>query len=281
MAIPLSEIQSAIIQVYRKSEDDHLSIHAASLAFTTVLALVPVLALAYFIFDALGGLQKLEIRMEPFIMENLAPAFGSEIMGYVSQVHQRVSGGAIGIFGFFGFLYTSLAMLFKIEFSFNHIWGIKSNRSLVRRITNYWAMITLGPIVFGTSLYCSSMVYGWLSTDGGEISKILIFFGALIPYLTTAFLFTAMYVVLPNSPVGIRPAAVAGLIAGSAFEIAKLGYAYYATHTLGVSIYGAIAVLPVFLLWVQLAWLVVLYGAELCHGLQQMKSFRPEGRVAP
>lgn len=277
MAIPLSEIRAALAHLARKSQQDHLPIHAASLAFTSVLALVPVLALAYFAFDAFGGLQKLEEKIQPFIMANLAPAFGSEIMGYVGQVHKSVSGGAIGVFGFIGFLYTSLAMLFKVEFSFNHIWTIKTSRPLVRRITNYWAMITLGPIAFATSLYCSSMVYGWLHDDGGDISQFLLIFGTIIPYFTTAFLFTAVYLVLPNANVPVKPAAVAGLIAGVAFELAKFAYAYYATHTIGVSVYGSLAVLPVFLLWMQLAWMIVLYGAELCHALSQFKSFRSIG----
>ena len=277
MAIPLSDLREAFTRLMKKSKDDHLLVHAASLAFTSVLSLVPMLALAYFAFDAFGGLQKLNDKIEPFILENLAPAFGKEIMGYVGEIHKKVSGGAMGVFGFVGFIYTSLAMLFKVEFSFNHIWVIKTSRPLVRRITNYWSMITLGPIAFGTSIYFSSLIYGWLSSEGGQISRVILLVATLIPYFTTAFLFMVLYLIIPNANVTVKAAAVAGLIAGVAFELAKLAYAYYATHTLGISIYGSLAVLPVFLLWLQLGWLIVLYGAELCYALSQFRSFRSVG----
>lgn len=266
------QIRVFLTALIKKSQVDNLAVHSASLAFTTVLALIPLLAIAYFVFDIFGGMQRLRAITDPFLLQNLAPTFGQEIMNYIDQVQQQISGGAIGVFGFVGFFYTSFTMFFKIELSFNHIWNIKTPRHWLKRTVIYFSMITLGPLALALSFYFYSQAYGWLG--GSEPAKILVLAGAAIPYLATAILFTLLYKTLPNTPVQKNAAITAGLIAAVVFEFAKLGYAHYATQALGASVYGSLAVLPVFLLWLQLAWLIVLGGAELCYGLAQLKTFR-------
>jgi membrane protein len=260
-------MKKMVLEIWHKAGRDHLYMLAASLAFTSVLSLIPILALAYFFFDTLGGLDKLQGIMENFIVSNLAPAFGDQVAEYVHAVRAQISAGALGVFGVLGFMITSYSMLSKIEYSLGHIWGVKSKRLLLRRITDYWAMITLGPSAMAVSLYVSGMALTWLRGDHGEISKLLLLIFAIVPYLMSAFLITTMFLVLPGFPVPRRQALIAGAVSGFAFEVAKHAYAYYATQTLGRSVYGSLAVLPVFLVWLQWVWIIVLFGAELCHYL--------------
>jgi len=261
----------------KKSNYDLVFTQATALAYTSIASMVPLLAVAFFLFKAFGGFQVLEDKLQPYLAANLAPAFGDQIMAYLGDIDKKISGGAIGTFGFIGFILTSITTLSNIEKTFNRIWGAARLRSWGKRFTTYWSLLTLGPLLFGMSLALSARADAWLTSDHGDVAKALLFLLSLTPYFLTGILFSLLYYILPNAVVGWYEAWRAGLIAGIAFELAKRFYSYYVVHTIGgkASIYGSLAVLPLLLLWIYVAWLIVLFGAELCCYFQYRRAKIP------
>lgn len=252
-------------EFWKKSQQDLLFTQATALAYTTLLSLIPILAVAFFFFKAFGGLDSLVGKMQPLIEENLAPAFSDKISVYMSQFLNNVHAGAVGILGIIGFIFTSITTLATIEKTFNIIWGVRNPRTWGYRITTYWSLLTVGPICIAVSLMVSSKAYVWLKHDSGAISQVLVWGFALAPYLSSSALFSALFLFMPNVTIGKKDAFRAGAITGLIFEVAKYLYALYATRSIASNaIYGSLAVFPVFLLWLYVVWLIILFGAELC-----------------
>lgn len=256
-------------RIYEKSDRDKISIYASSLAFTTFISFIPMLAMAYALFNAFGGVEKLNLQLNDFILSNLTPDFGTQILKYMKGLEAGLSPKALGIFGFLGFAYTTFSLIYKIEACLTMIFQFKAQRTWVRRITNYWTLMTLGPLLLGLSIYLSSQALIWLKHDTGEISKLLTFVVGVLPIGLSTFLITGLYVILPTQRIRIPNALAAGLAASLSFEIAKQAYALYATRALSSSLYGALAVIPVFCMWVYIAWMIVLIGAEICYELER------------
>jgi membrane protein len=258
-------IPGALKQFWKKSQQDLIFTQATALAYTTLLSLVPVLAVAFFLFKAFGGFESLQAKLQPLIEQNLAPAFSDQISTYLNQFIGNVHAGTIGALGIIGFIFTSISTLATIEKTFNLIWGIREARSVAKRVTTYWSLLTIGPLLLGISLGLSSKALIWLKDDNGAISHVLVWSAALTPYLVSGLLFAGLYLFMPNVSVDKGDALKAGAITGLVFELAKLLYASYATHVISKSsIYGSLAIFPIFLLWLYVIWLIVLFGAELC-----------------
>lgn len=253
---------------WEKCQQDKIFIHASSLAFVTILSLIPMLAMAYFVFSAMGGFDKVFSQFESILSQYLAPSFADQLMKYMDTIKKGLSPKAMGVFGVLGFAYTSISTLSKIEDVLNSIWGIEQRRNLEKRFLIYWSLLTLGPILLGVSLGISAQTMSWLRSDSGEISKAIVYVSNLVPYILSGILFSAIYIVLPNTQIHKKEAAIAGIATGLVFEFAKQGYAMYAAHAMGKSIYGSLAVLPVFLLWLYFAWVIVIGGAQLAYFLE-------------
>jgi membrane protein len=173
---------------------DRLLDHASSLTFTSILSLIPMVAMAYSLFTAFGGLDRFKGQFESFIAANLAPSFAEQVLGYVNSIQENLSPEALGVFGLVGFMVTSVLMLDKIESAFNLIWGAIRPRPMLRRFTNYWTLISLGPILVGTSLVLSTQAVTWLQAESGDIATGLVFvLSYLGPYLMSVGLFFALY----------------------------------------------------------------------------------------
>lgn len=185
-------------------------------------------------------------------------------MDLVGAARLQINSKALGVFGILGFTYAVTSMLTKIEDFFNLIWQRRARRSYLKRSMIYLTIIVIGPLLLGLSFYVSSQVAGWLKHDNGEISRAILFWWTLVPYLFTSFLFIAMYLLLPAGQVNRKYAVLSGLGAGLAFELAKVGYSTYARYSLENSVYGSLAILPVFLIWLNLGWVIVLSGAIVC-----------------
>lgn len=241
--------------------------HAAALSFSSVLAVIPMIALAYFSFSTLGGFSKIESLMETYLIDNLAPSFAESLKSYLYQIKENVSAQAMGVFGLIAFSFTSILTIAKIEKSLNLIWGMDRSRSFFKKGILYWGLLTLAPILLGMSFYLSTKMVTLIRAE--DTSKAFsVLSGSILPVLFSAFAFFALFWLLPNFKVRKRAAFISGSITALVFEIAKQLYSYYAAIALGNSFYGSLAVLPVFLLWLYVAWLIVLAGAELCVWLQ-------------
>ncbi|MPT39695.1 MAG: YihY family inner membrane protein, partial [Achromobacter sp.] len=236
---------------------------ASSLTFTTVLAIVPMLAVVLSLFTAFPVFQEFRVALEDFLTNSLMPPSVSDnIMDYLNQFARQASrltaiGGAF-------LLVTSLLLIMTIDKAFNDIWHVSRQRPLRQRALVYWALITLGPVVAGASLWATSFVAReslGLVRDVPEVVSVAVSF---IPLVLTALGFAALFVMVPNRKVLWRDALMGGCVTAIALEIMKSAFAYYLTRfpTYTV-IYGAFATLPIFLLWIYLSWLAVLLGATL------------------
>lgn len=261
-----------VFLVVRLVWDSRLSQAAASLAYTTLLSLVPLLAIAFGIASALPVFGDLSGKVKGFIASNLLPGTSASkvILSYIdqfaSQAHRLTTLGIL-LLGL-----TALLLLDTIGTAFDVIWrgaAVAKNRSLARSILVYAAIIVLGPVVFGLSITATSYLAGVSMgyTDG--IPLIGQFTLKLSSELVTVTGFTLLYLFLPNAHVSLRYAVAGGVTAGVLFEAMGRLFALYVTHFPTYTlIYGTFSVVPIFLLWVYFCWLVLLFGAVVTATLQ-------------
>ena len=244
---------------------------ASSLTFTTILAIVPLLAVVLALFTAFPLFNEFRDALQGFLTTNLMPEVVSEnIMDYLNTFAAKAS--SLTAIGSLFLIVTSIMLLSTIDQTFNDIWLVTEKRPIAQRILVYWAIVSLGPILGGASLWASSV----LATESmgyiGDLSAIVSFSLALFPFLVTVLAFTALFVYVPNRKVRWGDALAGALATTIALEILKRGFAFYITqfptYTL---IYGAFAIVPIFLMWIYLSWLVVLLGASLAAILPSLR----------
>jgi len=233
---------------------------------------VPLIALGFSVFTSFSGFQKLADRVRTALLSHLLPTSQQVVEAYLAEIAQRA--GTLSVFGVLGLLLTAAALLHTMEEAFNDIWRVRRSRSWMAKLTAFWAVMTLMPLFVGASISITT----WFASlpIAQEVRHGLDFaFEApfLLPWLMSSLGFFAAYLLLPNRRVPKLPAAIAGLVAGGLFEIAKLGFAFYVTQLAHFErLYGALAALPVFLVWLYLVWVIVLFGAELSYCLRYPES---------
>ncbi|MFL9878041.1 YihY family inner membrane protein [Herbaspirillum rhizosphaerae] len=251
----------------KRLSDDRLPQVAGSLTFTTILSLVPLLTIALAIFTAFPLFSTFRSALEAYFVQNLMPkGVANTILGYLNQFSSKSA--RLSAVGGVALILTSVLTMATIDRVFNQIWRVKKSRPLLQRILVYWAIITLGPLLIGVSISVTSYLY---SATNGVVTSVP-FIGAsfytLISILLTTSAFTLLYIAVPNQWVDWRDAVWGGLLAGVAVEIAKRLFASYVmkfpTYTM---VYGAVAALPIFLLWIYMLWMITLVGALLTAAL--------------
>jgi len=240
---------------------------AASLAYTTLLALVPLLAVVFVSLSAFPAFREMGDQMEIFIFKNFVPAMDDTIRNYLGEFAHKAS--SLRTIGLVVLIVTVLALMGTIENAFNAIWRVRIKRRRIVNMLVYWAVLTLGPLLIGTGLAVSSYLaslplFSEVDAEFGIERRLL---GAM-PFFTSFLAFTLIYKIIPNREVPLAHAATGGLTASVLFELAKRGFGYYIrnfpTHE---AIYGAFAAIPIFLIWVYLSWVIVLLGAEISRCL--------------
>ncbi|MFV0283927.1 MAG: YihY family inner membrane protein [Castellaniella sp.] len=247
---------------------------ASSLTFTTVLAIVPMLAVVLALFTAFPLFAEFHKSLETFLGESLLPPSVSDtILRYLNQFAAQASGlTAVG--GAFLVL-TSIMLIMTIDEAFNEIWNVVRQRPIRQRLLVYWAIISLGPILMGASLWASSVLARESMGYIGSLSEGLSLLLNLVPLLMSILGFTALFVFVPNCRVLWRDAALGGLGTTVVLTIMKAGFTAYLTRFPSYTvIYGAFATLPIFLLWIYLSWLVVLMGATVASLLPALRLHR-------
>ena len=247
---------------------------ASALTYSTLLAIIPALALLFAIARGFGFANLLETQLR----EGLAAhAEAAEILlSFIdSYLNHTKSGVFIGV-GLIMLFYTILLLTDSIERTFNAIWQVKKPRTLYRKMTDYFSMILLLPILIllssGISIYLSTIVKHM--EEFVLLAPVVKFLVRLIPFVLIWGMFTALYIFMPNTKVKFKYAILPGIIAGSAFQ----GFQYlYIGSQIWVSnynaIYGSFAAIPMFLLWTQISWSICLYGAQLCYVAQNLRNF--------
>ena len=241
--------------------EDHLGLTASSLTFTTTLALVPFFTVALAVFTAFPIFGQLQEALQRWLVSSLVPeSISRQVLGYLTQFSSMAS--RLGAAGFSILLITALALILTIDRTLNAIWRVQRLRPLGQRLLIYWAAITLGPLLLGASLAITSYV---MSASGGLVSVVpngvqLLFdtlqFGVLAGGMA------ALYHYVPNTPVKWSHAWTGGLFVAVCIELAKKVLALYLAKVPTYSmVYGAFATLPIFLVWIYVAWVIVLLGA--------------------
>lgn len=253
---------------YQRFMHDRCLQRASALAYATLLAIVPLVVLAFSIFASFQGFDNLAQHIQQQLVSYLVPTSQSMVLNYLSSLSGKST--QLSIFGILGLLITITALLTTMEEAFNDIWRLKKQRTHLSRFITFWSILTLSPLLLGASLSITSY-FAALPMIHDVTNKASGFqhIPFLIPWLISSLALTTLYISLPNTSVRLRPAMIAGFIAAALFEISKLGFTFYVTELANYEkLYGTLGTLPVFLLWIYLSWIIVLLGAEMSVCLQ-------------
>ncbi|RUR08387.1 YihY family inner membrane protein [Legionella sp. km772] len=234
---------------------------ASALAFTSLLAVVPLMIVSLSIFTTFPIFKDFSQPLQNFIFTNFIPTTGAIVQGYLQQFTSQVS--KLPVWGILILLVTAFLMLFTIERAMNKIWRVSSGRHGVSAFLLYWAILTLAPILIGLSIAISSYLFSTPLLLDNPLLSLVIYYS---PFFLSLLGFIFLYTIVPNCPVKIRHAFCGSLVATILFETAKEGFAYFLTrYNVYELIYGAFAILPLFFIWVYWVWVITLLGAEISY----------------
>jgi membrane protein len=259
------------IQTLRERfREDRLGLTASSLTFTTTMALVPFFTLALAIFTAFPIFGKLQSALQTWLAQSLIPeAIARQVLGYLTQFAGKAN--RLGAFGLAALIVTALALMLTIDRTLNSIWRVRRPRPFAQRVLIYWAALTLGPLLLGASLSLTSYV---VSASRGIVSAMpgvlqLVF--DVMEFFLLAGGMAALYRYVPNTPVRRNHAWAGGIFAAVGIEVARRLLAWYIGKVPAYSlVYGAFATVPILLVWIYVAWVVVLLGAVLAAYLPSL-----------
>lgn len=247
---------------------------ASELSYTTLLSIVPLMAVVFGLMAAFPSFGNVRERIQGFIFENFVPAAGEVIEEYLMTFTGNAS--KITGVGVVFLIVTALMMMATIDRSFNAIWQVREKRNPLASFTVYWAVLTLVPLLFGASMVVTGEVHvgsaSWLSDAAATFERETRNLN-LMPFLATTMAFLMLYVVVPNRRVPLLHAVLGAFFAALLFEGAKMGFTLYVSsfHTL-TNIYGTLATVPIFLIWIFVSWVVALLGAEFTRSLSTFKA---------
>lgn len=262
--------------LWRRFFEDECLKTAVVLSYVTLLAIVPLSAVGLAVVSAFPVFDTLSTELQVFIFRNFVPTAGETVQRYVTEFAEHVS--RLSVVGVAFLLLTSVYLVAQIEHEFNRIWRVREPRSLANRLVVYWATLTVGPFLVGGSVVASSYLVSLpllaSATDSLGGRRLLL---ELVLFAITALAFTLSYIVVPNTAVPRLAAVSGGVLAAMLFEITKWGFTLYVTGFPAYRvIYGALATIPIFLIWICLSWVVILLGASFTAALG---SFRPEAQL--
>lgn len=265
---------------WRRFLEDRCLSTAGALAFTSLFALVPLTAAVLGILAAFPGFAGWRAQLTQWVFENFVPAAGSTVQGYITEFADNASKAtAVGVLVL---LFSAVSLMMSIEDAFNRIWRVPVARSARARFVIYWTALTLGPLLLVAALAVSSYALALPLIDAAEAqfslkARVL----AVLPFLIVWAALFAAYEVVPNRRVRLRDALLGALIAALLFEAAKRGFALYAMKYANYQqVYGALALVPIFIFWIYLSWIIVLFGASLTASLSAF-DYRPPALRLP
>ena len=240
---------------------------SASLAYTTLLSLVPLLTVSFSVLTAFPVFKGLAQKMQGFIFDNFVANSAQTVQLQLQEFIKQTA--KLPVLGLLGLVVTAVLLVFSIEQAFNTVWQVKRRREDVSAFLIYWGVITFVPILIGVGL---TVITSLLALPFFEISATTHGFKEVIlfvfPYILTYLVFAVLYRALPNCKVPLRSALLAALPATILFELAKQCFtAYIANFPTYTLIYGALATVPIFLIWLYVSWVVILFGAVISYVL--------------
>jgi len=270
-----------VLLALRGFDEDKCLLRASSLTFYSLLSIVPVLAIAFGIAKGFG--------LEKTLREQLLERFPGQkevlmrMIGFADRLLENTKELMIAGIGVALLFWTVIKVLGNIEKSFNDIWGVKKPRSMGRKFSDYLSIVLICPILFIMSSSITVTVVGHVKLITreiallGAIGPLIATILKLLPYCVIWILFVFLYVFMPNTKVNLKSGILAGIVAGTIYQVAQWGYVNF---QIGVArnnaIYGGFAALPLFLIWLQLSWLIVLFGAEISFAHQNVDTYEFE-----
>jgi len=273
----LTRTMQVTFVVIRDFLDGQLTLRAMSLVYTTLLSLVPLLALTFSVLKGFG----VHNQLEPLLLNTLAPLGdkGAEIARQIVGFVENIKVGVLGSLGLGMLVYTVVSLLHKIEKSFNYIWHIDRARPLGQRFSEYLSVILVGPLLIFSALgiTASLMSSTAVQTLSGlpVLGFIVEYIGKLIPYALVVVAFTFLYVFIPNTRVKIVPALIGGTAAGIAWETTGWVFGTFIVNSGNyTAIYSGFAILIMFMVWLFVSWLVLLLGTSIAFYCQHPEHLR-------
>jgi membrane protein len=252
--------------------EDRLGLTASSLTFTTMIALVPLVTLILAVFTAFPMFAQMQTTLQQWLVQSLVPDnIARSVLGYLTQFSSKAS--RLGAVGLIAFVFTALALIFTIDRTLNNIWRVRQLRPFTQRLLIYWALLTLGPLLLAISLsftsYALSASRGLVGAMPGGVKFLLDVF----EFALLAAGMAALFHYVPNTRVKWAHAWSGGIFVAVGFEVAKALLAWYlrSVPTLS-SVYGAFSVVPILLMWLYIAWVIVLFGAVVAAYLPSLLS---------
>jgi len=240
--------------------------NAAALTYTSLLSLVPLMTVTLAVFSAFPVADRVYEIIQDFVFENFVPTSSEVLQQYLSEFSAKAS--RLTGTGATFLVVVALLMMSNIDRALNAIWEVKGGRRFATKFLIYWAVLSLGPLLIGTSVLVTSYIISLPVLSEAASTGVGRNLLGLTPVAISAVAFTMMYLVVPNRRVRVGHALVGGMFAALLFEGAKRGFGLYITQfPTYEAIYGALASIPIFLVWLYLSWIVVLLGAEVTHCL--------------
>lgn len=268
----------------RGFNEDKIALRASALTYYSMLSVVPVFAMVVGIAKGFG--------LEKVLRDELTKNFSQQqqvlewILKFAESFLANIQSGVIAGMGLLVLFWTVMKVLVNIELSFNDIWQIRRARAWGRRFSDYLSLMLIAPILF----IASSSLTVFIEVQFGQMSEtftlleylgpVVTFFLQLTPLVLIAALFTILYMMMPNTRVLFKHAALAGLTAGVLYIILQWGYIAFQVKVSSYNtVYGSFAALPLFLVWLQLSWLIVLFGAEISFAFQNVENYEFEAEI--
>jgi len=243
-----------------------VQLRAMALTYISLFALVPGLVVAFSVVQAFTGMDRIASRLHEFLIDNLAVGARTTIEPYLDRFVQNAHVTSAGLVGGALLVWSSVSLFQNVDAALNDIWGVRRRRTLAQQATIFWVGMTLGPL-----LLAGSVMLGQSTRTALAGTRVL---GTVAGGLLTCVFFSVVYLLVPNTKVKLRNAAAGGLVAGLAWEVAKWGYATFVARSVHYSaIYGSVAAVPIFLLWLYVSWAILLFGARLAFVFQYASSF--------
>ena len=253
-------------------------VKAASLTFYTLLSIIPVLALAFGIAKGLGMAQYLREKLR--MAAEQYPEIAEKLLTFADSTLKNTQGGIIAGAGVLLLIWSAVKLLGNIENNLNEIWGIRQGRTLVRKITDYVTILMICPILLLTSgsalIFATTHMSRLVSRIpcGEYFMPVLRLSNTVLPLVIVWLVFTFIYIAIPNTKVNILPAILGGLFSAAAYTVLQSAYIFAQFTTSNLSaIYGSFAALPLFLIWLNLSWIIILGGAQLVFSIQNVNEY--------
>ncbi|WP_341502312.1 virulence factor BrkB family protein [Gallaecimonas sp. GXIMD4217] len=265
-----SRVKELISGFTHRVREDRLTLYAGSMAYTTLLSLVPLVAVLFALFSAFPGFEALKQDIQQFLFNNLVPTasdvIARQVQGFAANAARMSAVGVLAL------VVVALLLISSVDRTINQIFRVGQGRRWSVAFAIYWSVLTLGPLLMGVSLALTSYVVSLELFQDGALSALRGYLIQLAPMVASWLAFLVLYLLVPNMRVRVKHAMAGAVLAAILFEISKEIFAFYVTSFPSYqAIYGALAAVPILFVWIYLCWLIVLLGAELTAYLGEVE----------